>query len=141
MGDRCYLEMTMRRGDLPRFAPHVGAAADERWWTEDEPDAGNPDLVRVRVHEAEYGWFDEREAAAKAGIPFIGTHGQGGEYGSHAFVSWAGRQLEAPTNRDGDMVVAINEALVPIETRFDLYAYVETLRAARDGLGLLLVAA
>ena len=56
----------------------------------------------------------ERMNAAKANIPFYGYHAEGGEYGSYAFASWAGKLHEAPLSHDGDLVLAVDENLKPV---------------------------
>lgn len=130
MGDRCYLELTLHRTDLSRFAPHVDARPDEEWWDCLTENSDHPDTVTVSVYEANYAWVDERAEAAKAGIPFHGYHGEGGEYGSYAFASWAGKLHEAPLNHDGDMVLAVGENLKPISAtaRQHLRKYVAALK-------------
>ena len=135
MGDRCYLEMTLRRADLTRLAPHVDAPPDEKWWDEEaeEKDSG---LVTVTVHEANYAWTDERREAAEAGIPFFGSHGEGGEYGPYAFASLDGDLLEVPLSHDGDMILAVDERLEPLDDVGELRAYVAKLHAVRRLFGM-----
>jgi hypothetical protein len=133
MGDRCYIEITMRRSDLSRFAAHVDAAPAEKWWdclTEEE---NRPGVVTVSVYEANYGWYDERAAAAKDGIPFYGTHADGGEYGPYAFASWNGEHCETPLNHDCDLILAVDEDLKPIQraARRQLRNYVSQRKAIR----------
>lgn len=135
MGDRCYLEMTMRRADLPRFAEHVGAAPAEKWF--DAEDAHErPELVTLRIYEANHAWYDQRREAAEAGIPFFGSHGEGGEYGPYAFASIDGEIAEAPLNHDGDLILAVDENLQPIGDVEDLRAYVTRVRAVKRLFGL-----
>lgn len=134
MGDRCYVEMTMRPPDLLRFAPFV-RTADERWW-DDLDEQNNPDLVTVRVYEANYAWYDERAAAAADGMPFFGTHGEGGEYGAYAFAAADGEQVEAPLNHDGYMVLAVDDDLKPVDDIEELRAYINKLRAVKRLFGI-----
>lgn len=134
MGDRCHLEMTLRRADLTKFAPFVDAQPDKAWW-DDEDEMDNPDLVTVRIYEANYGLLDERMAAAKAGIPFHGTHGEGGEYGGYAFASIDGEMAEAPLNHSGELTLAVDEDLNPLEDIEGLRAYVNRLRAVKRLFG------
>jgi len=130
MGDRCCLEMTLRGTDLPRFAAFVGAQPGEEWWNALDT-ADHPDLVTVQLYEANYGLLDERTAAAKAGIPFHGTHGAGGEYSGHAFASIDGEMAEAPINEWGELIMAVDEDLNPLDDIEDLRAYVSRLRAVK----------
>ncbi len=115
MGDRCFLEMTIRREDLPKFAPHVDTRPGEKWWDEIQDHPSNPHLVSVSVYEANYGWLDERQQAAKADIAFAGTHGEGGCYGGYAFAAVDGEMDEAPINHDGYLVIAVDHDLDPVE--------------------------
>ena len=130
MGDRCYLEITLRREDLSRFAPHIDATAEEGWWDRLDEDDANPGIVTASVYEANYAWYDERMNAAKADIPFYGYHAEGGEYGSYAFASWAGKLHEAPLSHEGDLVLAVDESLKPIsaKARRHLRQYVGALK-------------
>ena len=130
MGDRCYLEMTLRRADLDRFAPHADASPGEEWWDhlDDHPEISG--LVDVSVYEANYGWLDERQGAAKAGIAFMGTHGEGGCYGPYAFAAHDGELDEAPLNHDGYLIIAVDDDLKPVEGAEDcIRAYVNRRRA------------
>ena len=132
MGDRCYLEITLRREDLSRFAEHVNAAPEAEWWdhvTEEEECSG---VVTLSLHGANYAWFDERTEAAKAGIPFYGRHDSGGEYGPYCFASWRGNLHEAPVDHDGNLCVAVDEDLKPIGSDLAfLRRYVRTLKKVK----------
>ena len=130
MGDRCYLEITLRREDLSRFAPHIDAAPAEEWWDRLDEEECRPEIVTASVYEANYAWYDERMNAAKADIPFYGYHAEGGEYGSYAFASWAGKLHEAPLSHEGDLLLAVDENLKPIsaKARRHLRQYVGALK-------------
>lgn len=134
MGDRCYLELTMRRVDLARFAPLVDAHPDKKWW-DDECGHDTPELVKVQVYEANYAWYEERMAAAQAGIPFYGTHSDGGSYSAYDFVALDGEMLEAQINHEGYMVIALDHNLQPIDDIEDLRAYVAKREAVKKLFG------
>ena len=93
MGDRCYLEITLRRSDLDRFGKHLDAAPGAEWYDHLSEEEDCPGVVTASVHEANYAWFDERAEAARAGIPFYGRHDSGGEYGPYCFASWCGKKV------------------------------------------------
>jgi len=135
MRDTCDLNLTMRKADLPRFAPFVDAQPDEKWWDDDDQMA-NPDLTTVCVYEANYGWLKQREAAAQAGIPFYGTHGEGGEYGAGGFASLDGEMFDAPLNNEGYMFIAINDELNPVDDIEALRAYVAKRQAVKQLFGI-----
>ncbi len=126
MGDRCYIEIILRRDDLRRFGEHLYSGADEAWWDDITEDESRPDIVTVSAHEANYGWFNERAEATKAGIPFYGQHASGDEYGPYAFASWHGEQHEVPLDRNGNMVVAVDDDLNPIQDTQRLLQFVAT---------------
>lgn len=132
MGDWCYLEITMRKADLPKFALHLHEPPDKPWWDDEKKD-NPPGLATVRVFEANYAWYDEREAAAKAGLPFYGKHGEGGEYGPYAFASSDGGMLETPLDRDGELTMAVDEDLQPLGDIERLRAFVAKRRAVQKG--------
>lgn len=130
MGDRCYLELTIRQSDLSRFAPYIDVEPDEKWWDRLDEEEDLPGIVTGSVYEANYAWYDERMNAAKAGIPFYGYHAEGGEYGSYAFASWAGNLHEAPLNHDGALILAVDEnlKLISAAARRHLRKYVAALK-------------
>jgi hypothetical protein len=136
MGDRCFLEMTIRREDLPKFARHVDAKPDEEWWDDLHDHPSNPRLVSVSVNEANYGWLDERQEAAEAGIPFFGSHDEGGCYGGYAFAAMDGEMNEAPLNHDGYLVIAVDDDLMPLDGIEPLRALVARRRAVERLFGL-----
>ena len=131
MGDRCYLEITLRRSDLDRFGKHLDAAPGEAWWDHLDEEANQPGVVTASVYEANYSWYDERCAAAKKGIDFHGWHAEGGEYGPFEFVSFRGKHLEAERNHDGELVIAVDENLKPLAGMAHLRRYARTLKKVR----------
>ena len=131
MGDRCYLEITLRRADLDRFGQHLNAVPGEEWWDHLDEEQDRPGIVTASVYEANYAWYDERCAAAKEGIDFHGWHAEGGEYGPYEFVSFRGKHLEAERNHDGDMVIAVDENLKPLAGIAHLRRYARTLKKVK----------
>jgi hypothetical protein len=128
MGDRCNIQITLRQEDLARFAPHLDAAPEDKWWDELHDEPGNG-CVTVELYEANYGLCDARLAAADAGIPFYGNHGEGGEYGPCGFVSWRGKHHEVDFDHQGCMTIAVDEDLKPITDLKYLRRYVKAYRA------------
>ena len=131
MGDRCYLEITLRRSDLDRFGKHLDAAPGAEWWDHLDEEENQPGIVTASVHEANYGWLDERTEAAKAGIPFHGRHDSGDEYGPYCFASWCGKMREAPLDHDGNLSIAVDENLQPIGDPNFLRRYIRTLKKVK----------
>ena len=136
MGDRCYLEITLRRSDLDRFGKHLDAAPGEEWWDHLDDESDQPGIVTASVYEANYSWYDQRCAAAKEGIDFHGWHAEGGEYGPYEFVSFRGKHLEAERNHDGDLVIAVDENLKPLTGMARLRKYARTLKKVKAAFAM-----
>jgi len=131
MGDRCYLEITLRRSDLDRFGKHLDAAPGAEWYDHLSEEEDCPGVVTASVHEANYAWFDERAEAARAGIPFYGRHDSGDEYGPYCFASWNRKMREAPLDHDGNLSIAVDEDLKPIGDPSFLRRYIRTLKKVK----------
>ena len=131
MGDRCYLEITLRRSDLDRFGKHLNASPGEEWWDHLDDELDQPGIVTASVYEANYAWYDERCAAAKEEIDFHGWHAEGGEYGPYEFVAFKGKHLEAERNHDGELVIAVDENLRPLAGMAHLRKYVRILKKVK----------
>ncbi len=135
MGDRCYLQITMRRKDLKPFGKKIGCSDKYNWW-DDLCEEDNPDVVTVSVHEANYGWLDDREKAAEAGFVFLGQHDEGGTYGPSAFAAVNGVHMEVPVDHDGNLIMALDDDLNAISDINDLKAFCAHRKAAQEALGL-----
>ncbi len=133
MDDSCGLEMTLRKVDVALFAPFVLLEPGDKWISNDTENHG---LVHIRADDADYGWGFERREAAKAGIPFHGTHEHGCEYGPSAFVSLDGEMIEVNLDRYGNTVIAIGESMKQNEGAMALLrAYHEKLKAVKKLFG------
>jgi hypothetical protein len=76
---------------------------------EDEVIDESDTTITFCFYEANYGCYEQRNGAAAEGIPFVGYHGIGGEYGSYAFAAVDGVMDEMPTDYDGELYVCVNE--------------------------------
>jgi hypothetical protein len=76
MGDRCYMNLTVRRRDVRRFA-------------ELTPDLIEPDepAEDVDIEQVNYAAWTELESAADQRLVFRGWHSTGGEYPAASFAS------------------------------------------------------
>jgi hypothetical protein len=135
MGDRCYMQLTLRREDLDRFGKVLKEPAGSRWWNEDLGEPA-PGIVEIAIHEANYALWDERELAAGDGIPFFGNHGEGGDYTGYEFASLDGRQLEAYTDRQGLLCVQIDERMRLLTDLGHIREYLEERRAVQHLFGI-----
>jgi len=105
MGDRCYLEIEFSRNDLPRFNEIL---KDKLWdgvfWDEEN---GDELKVVAVVYEANYGWYDEIRALARAGLTFTVYHGAGGAYGPCVYACYKGDLVGCSADCDGNPVVPV----------------------------------
>ena len=94
MGDRCFFSMTVLKEDRDRV---TNIMFGEGWakypWPEEE-DNGDGTITLIE-HEANYGYWDQRQELAKAGMVFEGYHGAGGEYGECVFACINGEHVDA----------------------------------------------
>lgn len=104
MTEYCYLEIACRREHLDKLLEHFDNGDDGYEIVEDEED-----WICIGFDETNYGWTDNRDAAAKAGVPFFGYHGEGGTFGSSMFASDGEKMLECSCNRGLEPTVRVNE--------------------------------
>ena len=97
MGDRCFLEATLRRCDLQKFRD-VTEWGD--YFTVDDED-GDSAVVDGYIEEVNYGGDNELDTAAAAGIRFYGKHHSGDEYGPEMFCSEGKRRTALAVDTDG----------------------------------------
>jgi hypothetical protein len=126
MGDRCWLQVTVRKRDEQKFLEAVDE--DPRYLEREEDEWGNP---RLTCDEANYGWYDELDVAAAAGCVFHGDHGAGGEYGPATFASdGSGGCHNVDADRESMPVVVVGEQ-GPDKNHLQLIAdYWQTYRGA-----------
>lgn len=82
MGDRCYVEVTLRKEDKDGFIAIFGDP-------EDEGDTGEF-VVTLGFPEVNYGGGSELEEAREAGIQFYGWHSAGSSYDAAKFYTAEG---------------------------------------------------
>lgn len=79
MGDRCYVSLTLRKVDAPRFEGLV----DEEEWQDDD----HPHLVQLGASECNYGYCcltDDPDMPTD--VPYYGHSGAGDSYGAGEFA-------------------------------------------------------
>lgn len=90
MGDRCFVQLTLRREDLQKFRDLT------EWgdcFTVDD-ESGDSTAVDGYIEEVNYWGEDELSKAAKGGVMFHGTNESGCGYGRGEFLS-DGKHLRA----------------------------------------------
>ena len=98
MGDRCFVQLTLRRSDLQRFR------AVTEWghcFMTDDDENGTSAAVDGYIDEVNYWGEDQLDAAAAQGIPFYGVHESGCAYGRGHFLSDGKRCCELPVDGEG----------------------------------------
>ena len=103
MGDRCYVEITVRRQDLAKW--------ENLGYTDGDSELVNTGEVKsyVSMYDSErnYGVNHDTDDVV-SGCPMFGSHSSGGDYGAYLFA-WDGetfKQIE--TNHDGELLVKVN---------------------------------
>lgn len=132
MGDRCYLEMTIRERDLPVFERVFGPGFLDTFCDSARRDGGG--VVSIEVCEANYGCYSERYEAARKRAVFFGTHTSGYDYDGAAFVGVGGKLFEVAANNRG-LVVAeidnIDSGLIGHQVQANIVEYARALRQAK----------
>jgi hypothetical protein len=79
MGDRCFLQVTVRRDQAEQLKGILGDP--------DEETMHNDWSMSLEYHQANYGLSYPLMEASSKGLVFYGFHGNGTEYGSREFFS------------------------------------------------------
>ena len=93
MGDRCYMQVTCRRQDIPLFE-----ALGFHLEFEQSPDSP---VVELIDEEANYAHADHLPTE----VPFLASHGAGGNYGDGKIACDGNRYAEVEAGHDGGFVV------------------------------------
>ena len=105
MSDTCYLHITFPRKDLPKFNEVLkDELYDGVFWDEDIGDEYQVDAI---IYEANYGWYDQIQALARAGLTFSAYHAAGSEYGPCVYACYKGELVMCSADWDGNPVVPI----------------------------------
>lgn len=117
MGDRTYMQFTVKTTDLERvfeISPHAEAYSeridDDNGTTTlefSEADGGGVDIIQPLIRDKE-----------NRGVNFVGYHNSGGTYPDMAFANYDGEYAEAVTTADVDIAVMVdwkNGEIVPQE--------------------------
>lgn len=96
MGDRCYLEVCMRREDYEKFMAAL------RYDPDHESEEDDAHSIRLVFQDANYGMTFELDAAAAAGCLFYGFNTSGDNYGPRDFYSKDNECCHIATAANGD---------------------------------------
>ena len=102
MSDTCWLNIEFRKEDLPKFNEVL--EYENEFWDEAQLDE---EEIRATVYEANYGWYNEIQDLAKAGLTFTVSHGAGGEYGPCVYACYKGDLAGCSADWGGTPVVPV----------------------------------
>lgn len=100
MGDRCHMEVHVRKSDAAKFEELLDLEGYGR------PSDDTPGAMHYEIDESNYGQHFERQKAAEAGCVFSGWHGSGGEYSAMQFAAADGKMEEVEA-ADGCMLAPV----------------------------------
>jgi len=143
MSDTCWLEMTFRRRDLPKLnATLEHRMCDGTFWNEEDSDEKE---IIASIYEADYGWYDEIHALAKAGVTFTASSGPGSNYGPSIYACYKGKLIECNTDINETPVAQVTEKGLNEDALNNCMEYFKVLRKiltdskgkeAQDGLDI-----
>ncbi len=89
MGDRCWLSIEVKEGDLTKFEAEFLKLKNDSWQNHALfCEYNTVDGVTTCIEEeANYGYYSELESIAKTGVLFRGYHTSGGDYGEMSLAS------------------------------------------------------
>ncbi|MEO8269201.1 MAG: hypothetical protein ABI557_05745 [Aureliella sp.] len=128
MGDRCSVEIAVRREDLAKW--------EELNFFEEEVLTPSAECVWLHDPERNYGMQAEEDDLVP-GSPMFGLHHEGGDYGAGLFA-WDGEEyMERETDRNRNIIVVVDpdtgEACV--EDLVDAKAFIEFSRKVGEMVG------
>ena len=134
MGDRCYLELNLRKQDMPIWDSVFSKNKEPpgfMHWVDDVIEESD-DTLHVVSQEANYGFQQELDSAAAKGAVFYGSHGVGGTYGPGGFVGVGGKYTEVQADDNGDPVVSVKPNGVVSKRRLNqVQRYLKKLKLAK----------
>lgn len=107
MGDRTYVEMTVRKCDAAIWAKAFDNTEADWLSMFSEVKSETDTLVCGYMEDANYAVCDERQEAANAGAVFTGSHESGGDYPAMDFFGRDGVMLEWETS-EGYCLVCVD---------------------------------
>ena len=96
MGDRCYMQVTVRADDEAAIRKHLGDS-------DDREEEGT--TVSLTYEQANYGLGNYLEEAASEGLEFYGWHGTGSSYDASDFCSFNDTVIYVYTGIDGGYII------------------------------------
>jgi hypothetical protein len=130
--------MTFRKENEAEIAKEIygeGWKEGEIWY--DDLDEEGESFKVVHFYEANYAFYSELETLRGKNIPFIVTHGDGGDYSASAIVSFDNAMHEQITNCHGDLLVRVDEDGIPMVSDVEKsVAFANAQRAAEKFLSM-----
>lgn len=104
MGDRCYLEITYKKADEPKFKE----AFSMRQFPE-EVISDEDGVIVAAFEEVNYACSLELSKANTAGLAFTGYHSAGDTYGAQRFAAYGGKIAYVDSNSNSELMVVVDE--------------------------------
>jgi len=107
MSDTCWFNISFPRADLPKF----NKVLEDQMWRGQfrDEDNGDDGEVNAIIYEANYGWYEEIQRLAKAGLTFTVSHGAGGEYGPCVYACYQGDLVACSADWVGNPIVPVGK--------------------------------
>lgn len=112
MGDRCWLEITIKEKNEQLFKKSFSPESD---YGHDSNSLHNKQLSFV-YEEANYAFYDELKVLSETSLQFYGNHGPGGTYGPSEFVSDGKEFVSIETGFEGGYVCNFHSNGTPEES-------------------------
>lgn len=126
MGDRCSMDLYMRKSDFEALSDDL---KEEIGIPYSEEDGGT--VVQFSIDEVNYGAHTEREGWGEKGLVFYGSHGAGGDYGEYVFAAYDGMHIDCPASEGSPTVMVQDDGEIRSDEIRHAKQYLETYRKAR----------
>ena len=113
MGDRCWLQIRVRKQDAEKYDEAFGWGPKFTDWLSEIQEETEHTLTG-QIDEANYGCQDQLSKAAALGCVFHGSHGEGGCYGAAEFAGIDGEYFEYEIGHGGEPCVELNPRTLAI---------------------------
>lgn len=115
MGDRTWVHIFVANEDEVQAREAIGSGEDE--FQHDK------DTYGFQISESNYGGQYEREALQEAGIPYTGTHGDGGNYGEESFAFDGEAEIEESTVEGETYITVDSDGNINTDRLNDIKAF------------------
>ena len=105
MGDRCYVEITYEAEDDALLKEHLEFDKDEEFEQQEEVLG----IIEGSDCDVNYGYYNQLQKAAAAGVVFIASNGAGSDYGPGYMLGFEGKSYYHGVTFDGGLAVEVSK--------------------------------